>query len=177
MTLTEQFILECADDKELFRALSAELCRRVPERENDMEAFVARMRTLPQGLRAMASTYQLDVSLALDDLGWHFANWHHREYCEETILGLQELEAHEAADIFLSAYALVQPYWDTIGRLLQRDWDDFVEWYPESDLEKALDPLNDRMWDLCKRTELGLLSYWVPYARKYPRNMVQSSEA
>ena len=58
----------------------------------------------------MAAMYQLDVSLALDDLGWHFANWHHQAYSEETIWALQELETAEAAEIFAAAYVAAQPY-------------------------------------------------------------------
>jgi len=34
---------------------------------------------------AMAAMYQLDVSMTLDDLGWHFANRHQRGDCEETL--------------------------------------------------------------------------------------------
>jgi hypothetical protein len=58
---------------------------------------------------------------------------------------------------------------DTIGALD----DDFGDWYWESDLKKSLDPLNTRLWAFCHLTKLGLLSYWVPYARKYPWKVVQ----
>jgi hypothetical protein len=169
MALTEDFIRACTDDKALFSALSEELGRRVPgEMAWDRSGHIARMRACPVGLRAMAAVHPLDLSMALDDLGYHFVNWHYRPHCEETLAGLRELEIPEAADIFETAYALAQPYWDTIGTLD----DDFVDWYQDSDLRKALAPLNDRMWALCKRTEAGLLSYWVPYARKYPGRVV-----
>src|SRR5260370_15628269 len=112
-------------------------------------------------MRAMAALFRLDVRMTLDDLGWPFANSHHRAYCDETLRGLQELEAHEAAEIFSSAYALARPHWDEIGRLLSQSFDAFTEWYSGSDLEKSLDPLNERMWDLCRATgKLGLLTYW-----------------
>jgi hypothetical protein len=111
--------------------------------------------------------------MALDDLGWHFANWHHRPYCEETLRGLQEVEAHEPAEIFSNAYTLVQPYWSTIGELLAQGFDKFVDWYPDSELEKILDPLNRRMWDLCAPT-YGLMAYWLTYARKYPEKVVSA---
>src|SRR5262249_23326432 len=113
----------------------------------------------------------------LDDLGWHFANWHYRPHCEETLRGLRELEIPEAAEIFAEAYALVQPHWDKISELLKEDFQDFADWYRDSDLEKALDPLNERMWAFCKRTKFGLLSYWVPYARKYPERVVGDGSA
>ena len=112
MALTEEQIRDCTSDEELFQALSAELHRRLPDGEgDDLDLFVERLRALPKGLRAMAAIYQLDVSMALDDLGWHFANWHHRPYCDETLRGLQELEAHEPAEIFSEAYELAQSYW------------------------------------------------------------------
>ena len=48
----------------------------------------------------MAATFELDVSMALDDLGWHFGNWTHRGYCDETLHGLRELEAGEYTEMF-----------------------------------------------------------------------------
>jgi hypothetical protein len=175
MALTEEQIRLCNSDEELFRALSQELNRRLPDGERDLDAFVERVRGLPKGLRAMAAIYQFDVSMTLDDLGWHFANWHHRPYCDETLRGLQELEAHEAAEIFSSAYALTQPHWDEISQLLSQSFDAFVDWYSGSELQKSLDPLNERMWDLCKATgKLGLMTYWLIYARRYPENVVSA---
>jgi hypothetical protein len=172
MALTEDRIRACASDEELFKALSGELRRRLPDEEDeDLGQYVERLRRLPKGLRAMAAIYQLDVSLSLDDLGWHFANWHHRGYCDETLHGLRELEAHEAAEIFSSAYALAQRYWDRIGELLAQDFDAFTRWYSGSELETALGPLNTRMWSLCK-PQYGLMAYWLSYARKYPENLV-----
>ena len=176
MALTEAQIRACDDDEASFGLLSAELQRWLPEGEGpDLDAFVAKIRAMPPGLRAMAAVYQLDVSICLDDLGWHFANWHHRPYCDETLWALRELEAFEAGDIFEEAYRLVQPWWDQLGALLKISFDAFVEWYPDSDLDKAMLPLTRRMWDLCKTSEghgNGLLFYWVPYARKYPHKVV-----
>ena len=178
MALTEARILEC-NDEDLFELLGLELTSHFPDGEGDLDAFVATLKTLPVGLRAMASIYQLDVSLALDDLGWHFANWHHKEYCEETLRGLRELEAHEVADIFDAAYTLVQPHWAKIGELIDEDFDRFVDWYSESKLEQSLDPLTRRLWDICGSSDRGhadgLLKLWVPYARKYPHKLIRAS--
>jgi len=125
----------------------------------------------------MAATYDLDVSLALDDLGWHFATWHHQPLAEETQRGLDALHAHEAAQLFSAAYALVLPHWHTIGRLLIHDVADFIVWYAGSELEKALEPLNRQMWTLRdSRGYWGLMSYWLPYARAYPYNLVHISQ-
>lgn len=160
-------------DDAVFDALSARLQERVPESlMQDPDCFVAAIRGLPPGLRAMAATYQLDVSITLDDLGWHFANWHHRELAGETLLGLRELEATEEADLFEKALELVQPFWEQIGALIADDFQSFVDWYDGSELEQALDPLNDRLYALHrKRGQPGLFYYWVQYARKYPHRI------
>lgn len=179
MQLTEARILACRTDEELFELLSEELRRQFPNGEGataeEFAAFLVRLRSLPVGLRAMASIYQLDVSLALDDLGWHFANWHNKAYCEETLRGLRELEAHEVADIFDAAYTHAQRYWERIGELLSEDFDRFVDWYLDSEFEKAMDPLTRRLWEICSTGDgkfEGLLKIWAPYARKYPHRVV-----
>jgi len=59
----------------LFSLLGRELKDRITTKRGSPE-FVAEIKELPVGLRSMATTYELDVSLALDDLGWHFGNWH-----------------------------------------------------------------------------------------------------
>jgi hypothetical protein len=136
MALTETQILQCVNDDQLHKLLSAELKLRLPEEEGpNLDLFLERTRAIPIGLRAMAAIYQLDVSITLDDLGWHFANWHHRGYCEETIWALRELEAFEQAEILAQAYTLAQPWWDKIGQLIAKDFQDFVEWYPDSPLD------------------------------------------
>jgi hypothetical protein len=175
MALSEAEIAECTDDAELFELLGLELTELFPDGEGDtdaeLDAFVARLATLPVGLRAMASIYQLDISLAQDDLGWHFANWHHKGYCDETLRGLRELEAQEAADIFEAAYRHAQKHWDKIGELVARDLDAFAAWYPDSTFEEATMPLTRQLWEMYGEgsgRENGLLDLWVPYARKWP---------
>lgn len=173
MPLTEQRIRECPTDEVLFKLLSEELQWRLPGGEgDDLDLFLQRLRDIPTGLRAMAATYQLDVSLTLDDLGWHFANWHHRPYSEETIWALRELEAFEQADIFAQAYALAQDHWDRIGELVSEDFQDFAAWYPDSPLDKATLPLTRRMWEL-QEIDNGLFGYWTRFARKYPHKVAQ----
>lgn len=161
MALTEANIRECGTDDELFKLLSAELRCRLPEVQSlDLDLFLDRARAIPVGLRAMATIYQLDIIITLDDLGWHFANWRHRRYCEETPWALRELEAFESADIFAQAYDLVQPFWDMIGELIARDFQLFVEWYSNSELDKAMLPLTRRMWNL-RETDGDLLRSWT----------------
>ena len=170
MALSEAQIKSAPTYDELYKLLSSELMLRLPDGEGpDLDLFLAQTRNMPVGLRAMAAIYQLDVSITLDDLGWHFANWHHRGYCEETIWALRELEAVEQADIFAKAYAAAQPYWDRIGAFVANDFDGFVEWYSDSAFEQATMPLTERMWEL--QEEKGLLGYWGSYARKYPHRV------
>jgi len=108
MKLTIAKIKSARSDELLFERLGAELERLLPvDLHNDLDALVARMRTLSPGLRSMAATFKLDVSMALDDLGWHFANLHHKRYCKETSRGLHTLEASEAAEIFDRAFEIV----------------------------------------------------------------------
>ena len=154
--------------EEVNQLLAGELMLRLPDGEGpDLDLFLAHTRCMPIGLRAMAAIYQLDVSITLDDLGWHFANWHHRGYCEETIWALRELEAVEQADIFAKAYAAAQPYWDQVGAMVAYDLEHFVKWYPDSEFEQATMPLTKRMWEL-QAIDNGLLGLWGPYARKFP---------
>lgn len=173
MALTEARIRECSGRDDLLELLTAELQSRLPDGEGqDLHRFLAQIRAIPIGLRAMAATYQLDVSITLDDFGWHFANWHHRAYCDETLWALRELEAAEEAELFARAYSIVQPYWDKIGELVESDFQDLVEWYFDSPLDKALTPLTERMWEL-QKTHYNLFGHWVSYARKYPHKICQ----
>lgn len=172
MPLTIGQIAEATGHDRLFELIGLELTERLPNAEgDDLDAFLASTRRLPVGLRAMAATYQLDVSMTLDDCGWHFANWHHRAYCDETQWALRELDAFEHADLFAQAYAAALPFWDTIGGLVAEDFDDFVAWYPGSGLEAATMPMTEKLWTLQERDN-GLFGCWTRYARKYPERMV-----
>jgi hypothetical protein len=164
-------IKACPDDSALFDLLSAEMIARLGADEgDDLDLFLMQTSQMPVGLRAMAAVYQLDVSLTLDDLGWHFANWHHHGYCEDTLWALGELGAHEYAAIFAEAYEKVQPFWDQIGALCARDFQDFVAWYGDSELDRLMLPLTRRMWDL-QEIDNGLFGFWTGYARKYPERV------
>jgi hypothetical protein len=175
MSVSVQDINASSSDEHLFRQLSSELQRRLPPHlHDDYELLVPAIRGLPRGLRAMASTHRLDVSMALDDLGWHFYNFHHRAFCDETQWGLRELEAVEAAEIFESARALVEPHWDEVGSLRAIGWKAFADWYSDSSLERALAPLNGRLWAICGQSPYGLMQNWLTYARRYPEKIAEN---
>ncbi len=164
-TLTPEIIANTPSDDDLFELLSAELEMLLPDGPSPTDDFIDALRSLPPGFRAMAATYELDVSLALDDLGWHFVNWHHWSLAEETAAGLEELGAREMADIFRKAMMLAQEHWEELG---SPHWS---ERYSGSELEKALDPLNDAAWAIHETKKAGLLSYWTEYARRHPERL------
>ena len=56
----------------------------------DDAIFAANIALLPPGLRAMAATHWLDISLTLDSLTWHFGNFGERQLVAETEAGLRE---------------------------------------------------------------------------------------
>jgi hypothetical protein len=159
-------------DDEVFAALATTLEERLKAvSKDDYETFLAAVQSLPPGLRAMAATHEFDVSMALDDLGWHFANWHDLELAEETSRGLKELEANEIAELYDEALALVRPHWDLIGSLVAIDFEEFVNWYRDSELQALLEPLNTRLYNLLATSPHGLFAYWIRYARRYPERV------
>jgi hypothetical protein len=164
MSEAVKFDAQGISNEELFKLLGEELQRRLPLSPSSPE-FLLALQGLPPGLRAMASTYELDVSLTMDDLGWHFGNWHSHPLAEETVLGLKELEATELASLFRKAYEHAKAHWESLGT------DDWSDWYPGSTLEKELDPLNEAAYSLLEGKWNGIFEYWVAYARKYPERI------
>jgi hypothetical protein len=150
-----------SSDDDVFSLLSRELETRITSPRGSLE-FVAEIKELPQGLRAMAATYELEVALALDDLGWHFGNWHSIELAAETASGLEELGAHELAEVFRAAFELAQDYWRELG---SENW---MDWYHGSPLEEAVAPINEKARALLDGQKNGIFKYWVEYARKHP---------
>ena len=112
------------------------------------------------------------MSFALDDLGWHFGNWHSTELAEETAQGLEELGASDLAVIFREAFQLAQKYWRELGA---ENWD---EWYHGSAFERAVNPLDDRARSiLADKGEMGIFKYWVDYARRHPERVGAPEDA
>ena len=175
MGLTTKQISSARTGEALFKLLSGELTRLFPPALlRDTDAFLAELRVAPRGLRAMAATYELDVSMALDDLAWHFVNHHDTRLYEETRFGLRELEANEAADLFEQAFAIIAPRWEELGQLIQSTRGGaFHDWLDSTGIQKQIDLLNDKLWRIIKRNRKhGLMRYWVSYARKYPDRCV-----
>jgi len=163
MSITLEAIDSSSDD-ELFMLLGKELERRISAKRVSPE-FITQIRDLPVGLRAMAATYELDVSLALDDLGWHFGNWHSADLAQETAQGLEVLGASELAGLFGQAFQIAKKYWTELGA---KNW---MKWYHGSAFEKAVDPLSQRAWAILKDKKKGIFKYWVDYARRHPEQV------
>ncbi|MGA7913924.1 MAG: hypothetical protein WCA00_01715 [Candidatus Acidiferrales bacterium] len=53
-------------------------------------SFASNIALLPPGLRAMAATHWLDLSLTLDSITWHFGNFGEPHLVAETEAGLRE---------------------------------------------------------------------------------------
>jgi hypothetical protein len=128
-------------------------------------AFAQEIRSLRAGLRAMAATHHLDVSLTMDDIGWHFLNFGHPTHVEETESGLRELGLVEVAAMFHEAYQLVQPHLDEI-RVPGGDYYAVME---RSGAMKRIDELTDQA--RVAIGEQGIYRHWAAYARQHPENV------
>src|SRR5579864_6582840 len=140
MSLTAESIQNAASDEDLFELLSGELSRLFPpELQEDPDRFLARLAEAPRGLRAMAVTHALDVSMSLDDLAWHFLSHNDERFLQETAAGLQELEAKDANEIFLEAWALVKPELAQIQQV-ESSTEDPNEFLERVGLQQKMDP-------------------------------------
>lgn len=167
--LTLEAIIEAKSDDAIYNLLAAELLRLIGACSSEtINEFLEQLPSLPIGLRSMAAVYDLDVSLTLDDLGWHFMNRYSLAFAHETLAGLKELETPHAK-IFAQAITIASKNWDFIGS------PNFIEEYEDSPLYLELKPLNDQIWELQGFSDMpgkSILEYWVPYAKKYPEKLI-----
>jgi hypothetical protein len=159
--------------RELFQQLSSALNEAFPpELQDDRDQFYAALLSAPRGFRAMVGIYDLDVSMALDDLAWHFGNHNDDRFLNETVAGLMELEANEVSALFAAGWDIVRPY---LPEIRVKDWgpEDFHDYLERTGVQSRIDPLNEDLWAICKACgERRLLQYWLRYARKYPERCV-----
>src|ERR1700688_1477173 len=94
--------------KEIFSVLSKSVSS-VADPYSEDGSYAAAIASLPMGLRAMAATHHLDISLTMDDIGWHFLNFGESSLVRETEAGLRELGLGEIADYFVEAHFIVNP--------------------------------------------------------------------
>ena len=128
-------------------------------------AFAQGLCSLPAGLRAMAATHHLDVSLTMDDIGWHFLNFGHPTQVEETERGLREIGLIEVAAMFQEAYKLVQPHLSEI----RRPGGDYYAVMERSGAMKRINALTDQA--RVAIGEQGIYRHWAAYARQHPEKV------
>ena len=59
-----------------------------------------------------------------------------------------------------------------------KDWnaEDPHDYLDRTGIQSRIDPLNEDMWPICKACrKLGLMQYWLTYARKYPERCVRKN--
>ncbi len=162
-----------ASDKKLLKLLSKELESLFLSKEPD--PFIASLKNAPRGLSAMAAIHELDVSMALDDLAWHFGNWNDERILKATADGLRELEAFEAAELFTRAWETVTPFLSEI-KAFDAEKEDFHAYLDRTGIQEKINPLSERMLEICREGgDLGLMQYWLNYAKKYPERCVSPS--
>jgi hypothetical protein len=136
-------------------------------------AYVAVIRALPIGLRAMAATHWLDVSLTVDDIGWHFLNFGEEGLVRETTLGLRELSLPEFEAAFVAASELICPIRTEVTD------DNFYEYLDSHNLDSKIQELGERIDESASRypqmTGSAIYGAWITYTRAHPENVFDSA--
>ena len=162
------------DDAELEKDLFSLLESRVSEDPYSADGSYAKsLEALPAGLRAMAATHWLDVSLAHDSITWHFGNFGEPGLVEATESGLTELDLFELAACFREAKELMMPL---ISSQTEAP-DDFDDFLAQNGASQQAEELNERAWDLGSQKSDGkslIYSAWVRYARLHPENVFEA---
>ncbi len=115
----------------------------------------------------MAATHHLDISLTMDDIGWHFLNFGEPGLVRETETGLRELGLDDIADYFAEAHAIVNPLKPEI-----KEADDYRPCLESRGLMARIDELTDKA---SKRqptvSDSAIYAGWVKYARAHPEKV------
>lgn len=142
----------------------------------DDSAYADAISRLPKGLRAMAATHHLDISLTLDDIGWHFLNFGEPNFVRGTEAGLRELGLGDLAGWFADARDIVEPFLQRIRSGSVQPADEYYEWLDKSGNAARIDELTQ----LAQKKDIGIgrepsgsaiYSAWVAYARSKPENV------
>jgi len=131
--------------------------------------FARDLAALPRGLRAMAATHWLDISLTLDSITWHFGNFGEPGLVAETEAGLRELELHELAACFVEAKDLIVPL---LAQRNEGDGDPY-EVLAQAGLTERGEEIDRKAWAI---DNLGLdksviYEAWIHYARRHPEHI------
>jgi hypothetical protein len=166
------------NDKELLAGIFAILTERVKaDAYSEDGSYAAAISELPKGLRAMAATHHLDISLTLDDLGWHFLNFGEPSLVRETEAGLRELGLPDLAGWFVQARDIVEPYLKAIRNgAIKSPGDEYYDWLEKSGNRQRMDSLSQAAWDKAKGAseDAGgspIYDAWIRYARQKPEEV------
>ena len=132
-------------------------------------SFAQNIAALPRGLRAMAATHWLDISLTLDSITWHFGNFGDSGLVAETEAGLRELELHDLASCFAEAKELMVPL---LAKRNEGDGNPY-EILEHLGLRDRGDEIDRRSWalDNPKPDKSVIYEAWVRYARLHPQHV------
>jgi hypothetical protein len=158
------------DDADLLNELFKVLTARAPGNQYATDGrFADTIILLPPGLRAMAATHCLDISLTLDSITWYFGNFGESQLVVQTEFGLHELGLHELAVCFVEAKELMVPL------LNQRTKDDGDpnELIDRAGLTTRAEELNRRVWAIYKlgRGQSVIHDAWIRYVRNRPERV------
>jgi hypothetical protein len=136
---------------------------------SDDGSFARNLTSLPPGLRAMAATHWLDISLTLDSITWHFGNFGEPHLVDETEKGLTELGLYDLAACFHDAKELMAPL---LSQRTEAD-DDLDEFLERKGVRQRADELDKRAWalDNLKPGKSVIYEAWIRYARQHPERV------
>jgi len=158
------------DDSGLQKELENLLTTRaIGDPYSDDGKFAQNIAALPRGLRAMAATHWLDISLTLDSITWHFGNFGEPGLVTETEAGLRELGLHDLASCFVEAKELMVPL---LAQRKEGDGDPY-EILEQLGLRERGDEIDRRAWALddLKPDKSVIYEAWVRYARQHPEHV------
>jgi hypothetical protein len=164
LALTDEELLN-----EIFSVLSNSVSS-VADPYSEDGSYAAAIGSLPRGLRAMAATHHLDISLTMDDIGWHFLNFGEPGLVRETEAGLRELGLDEIADYFVEAHAIVSPL-----KPAMKEAEEYYECLESRGSMERINELTDKA--SAKQPTLSgspIYAAWTKYARLHPENVFAS---
>jgi hypothetical protein len=161
LALSDEELLE-----EIFSLLSKSVSS-VADPYSDDGSYAAALAGLPTGLRAMAPTHHLDISLTMDDIGWHFLNFGEPGLVRETEAGLRELGLGDIADYFVEAHAIVNPLKPEIKKP-----EDYHAYLESRGLMARIDELTDKASaGQPTVSDSRIYAAWIKYARAHPEKV------
>lgn len=158
------------EDESVLNEINAILSNRLTGNPYSTDgSFAANLAKLPPGLRAMAATHWLDISLTLDSITWHFGNFGEPHLVEEAEAGLKELGLDELAQCFREAAELMIPF---MAKHADSDLDP-SDLFELDEVKDQVQQLDQRAWDLDKAAPGDSIIYsaWVRYARAHPERI------